>query len=213
MNDWELIKRPSGVIILRFNLQFLEKEGRKILWGLAEFFRQRENWKDVVAGSSEIIFFEDPDIQFLLTDLMIEEQIVEIQKKNNIPKEHRLFIDLEGEDFEECVLHSKISKSEWIEQFCSTKFQVGLTGFLPYFSYLEGLPTSLHRPRRKVARTKVKQGALAIGGGYVGVYPEDTPGGWNIIGECLELEKIKNFNLGDSVRFSLKREEGESVRS
>ena len=41
----------------------------------------------------------------------------------------------------------------------------------------------------------------------MGVYPQNSPGGWNLIGECLELEKLKNFELGDKVQFVVERSE------
>ena len=55
-------------------------------------------------------------------------------------------------------------------------------GFAPGFAYLGGLPTKLHTPRLATPRTQVSAGGVGIGGAQTGVYPVQSPGGWNIVG-------------------------------
>lgn len=55
-------------------------------------------------------------------------------------------------------------------------------GFAPGFAYLAGLPARLALPRLASPRPRVPAGSLAIGGGWVGLYPTASPGGWRLLG-------------------------------
>ena len=70
------------------------------------------------------------------------------------------------------------------ESFLKSKFTLEYYGFLPGFAYFSGLESKLHLPRKKIPRSKVVKGTVAIGGEYVGIYPQDSPGGWNCIANC-----------------------------
>ena len=63
-------------------------------------------------------------------------------------------------------------------------YTVYFLGFLPGFPYLGGLDERLHTPRRNSPRSQVMKGAVGIGGEQTGIYPEESPGGWHIIGNC-----------------------------
>jgi len=64
----------------------------------------------------------------------------------------------------------------------ATPWQVGFGGFAPGFAYLVGGDPRLHVPRRSEPRTRVPAGAVALAGEFSGVYPRESPGGWQIIG-------------------------------
>ena len=87
-------------------------------------------------------------------------------------------------------------------------YTVAMIGFLPGFPYLEGLPPSLHTPRRDTPRTAVPAGSVGIGGSSTGVYPFVSPGGWQIIGRTPRLlfspvrEPPALLQAGDRVRFT-----------
>ena len=59
---------------------------------------------------------------------------------------------------------------------------VAFCGFAPGFGYLTGLPEELHVPRRATPRTRVPAGSVALAGPYAGVYPQASPGGWQLVG-------------------------------
>lgn len=75
-----------------------------------------------------------------------------------------------------------MSKSEIIERHSSSIYTVYFIGFLPGFLYLGGLDNSLHIPRKSTPNLTVKKGAVGIGGKQTGIYPQNSPGGWHIIG-------------------------------
>lgn len=61
-------------------------------------------------------------------------------------------------------------------------YQIYFIGFLPGFLYLGGLDPRLAVARKDQPRQQIEKGAVAIGGGQTGIYPNASPGGWNIIG-------------------------------
>jgi inhibitor of KinA len=61
-------------------------------------------------------------------------------------------------------------------------YKVYMLGFAPGFAYLGDLDARLHTPRLASPRPRVPAGSVGIGGEHTGVYPLETPGGWNIIG-------------------------------
>ena len=100
-----------------------------------------------------------------------------------------------------------LSPEDIIHRFCSAEYSVRMIGFSPGFPYLSGLPSELATPRRSAPRLKVPQGSVAIGGSQAGIYSQETPGGWNIIGRTpvrlFRAERLQPCLLtaGDQVRF------------
>ena len=87
-----------------------------------------------------------------------------------------------GIDIKEIAVEKNISVDQIIALHTKTIYTVFFIGFLPGFLYLGGLPEELAMPRKATPRLKIKKGAVAIGGNQTGVYPVESPGGWNIIG-------------------------------
>ena len=87
-----------------------------------------------------------------------------------------------GLDLVEISKVKKLSFAEIIKLHSGVIYTVYFIGFLPGFLYLGGLDKRLHFPRKKSPRHHIKKGAVAIGGHQTGVYPNSSPGGWNIIG-------------------------------
>lgn len=90
--------------------------------------------------------------------------------------------ELFGLDLEWISTEKKIQKTELIKRHSEAIYTVYFIGFLPGFLYLGGLDKSLEIPRKSTPRLHVEKGAVAIGGNQTGVYPNASPGGWNIIG-------------------------------
>ncbi len=85
-------------------------------------------------------------------------------------------------DAERVAQETGLSFEKVIELHSSAQYLVACIGFMPGFPYLIGLPTELHLPRLPIPRTKVPAGSVAIAGAQAGIYPFESPGGWNIIG-------------------------------
>jgi len=87
-----------------------------------------------------------------------------------------------GIDLDEISLHKKLSKKEIIKLHSNAIYTVFFIGFLPGFLYLGGLIDALYVPRKSTPRLHIEKGAVGIGGTQTGIYPDTSPGGWNIIG-------------------------------
>lgn len=75
-----------------------------------------------------------------------------------------------------------LSPDEVIEKHSEKEYLVYMLGFMPGFPYLGGLDQSLFRDRLENPRKKVPKGAVGIGGRQTGMYPFESPGGWNLLG-------------------------------
>ena len=100
-----------------------------------------------------------------------------------------------------------ISLKELIELHTSKPFRVFMIGFLPGFFYLGGLPHELHMARKEKPRLHIPKGSIAIGGEQTGIYPMDSPGGWQIIGRTplslfdLNKKEPTSIKQGDYIHF------------
>lgn len=94
-----------------------------------------------------------------------------------------------------------------VKVFCDAVYTVVAIGFLPGFPYLKGLPDILKDiPRRAEPRILVPEGSVGIAVGQAGIYPQTSPGGWNLLGVTpLKIaDKEKQFfplNPGDTLKF------------
>lgn len=75
-----------------------------------------------------------------------------------------------------------LAPQQVVDLLCGALFRVHMIGFLPGFAYLGGLPAALAMPRLPAPRQKVPPQSLAVAGTMCGVYPWESPGGWNLLG-------------------------------
>lgn len=113
-----------------------------------------------------------------------------------------------GLDLNETAQKLALSVDELITQHTSFQYTVYGIGFLPGFMYLGGLPSNLEIPRRKEPRLHVARGSVGLAGKQTGIYPQDSPGGWNIIGSSPipifnpASEKPCFVSVGDKIQFT-----------
>ena len=107
-----------------------------------------------------------------------------------------------------------LAEAEVIRRHASATYRVACVGFIAGFPFLSGLPSELATPRRAVPRKEVPAGSVAIGGAQTGIYPRNSPGGWNVIGRTplrlfdVQREPPTILQAGDRVRFrEISREE------
>ncbi len=75
-----------------------------------------------------------------------------------------------------------LTPDEVVEIHISAVYTVYMNGFMPGFPYLGGLSPRIATPRLKTPRLKVPAGSVGIAGNQTGIYPSESPGGWQIIG-------------------------------
>jgi inhibitor of KinA len=112
-----------------------------------------------------------------------------------------------GPDLEEVAKYHQISPEEVIQLHCSKPYLIYMIGFMPGFAYMGELPHALVTPRLKTPRLVVPKGSVAIAQRQTGIYPMESPGGWQIIGrtpvELFDPEKgpPSLLQMGDFVQF------------
>ncbi|QIA27240.1 5-oxoprolinase subunit PxpB [Thermaerobacter sp. PB12/4term] len=87
-----------------------------------------------------------------------------------------------GPDLEEVARQHGLTPAEVVRLHAGRDYFVYFLGFAPGFPFLGGLDPRLATPRRSVPRTRVPAGSVGIAGAQTGVYPVESPGGWNLIG-------------------------------
>lgn len=114
----------------------------------------------------------------------------------------------EALDLDAIASRSGCKPDEVIEIFLATEYRVFMLGFLPGFPYMGLVDERIAIPRRSTPRTSVPKGSIGIAGRQTGIYPTESPGGWQIIGRGdVDLFNPENdppslFSPGDRVRFT-----------
>lgn len=116
----------------------------------------------------------------------------------------------DGADLEAAAAQLDTSVEAVVALHAGAQYTVAFMGFAPGFPYLicERSSPLLELPRRATPRTRVPAGSVAVAAGYCGIYPQDSPGGWNLLGHtdlCLfdaRREQPALLEPGMSVRFS-----------
>lgn len=112
-----------------------------------------------------------------------------------------------GPDLNNVASINQLSEKEVIRIHTSVDYRIYMLGFTPGFPYLGGMNKSIATPRLTQPRTKIHAGSVGIAGEQTGIYPIDSPGGWQIIGRTpLKLFDIDRKNpilleAGNYIRF------------
>jgi inhibitor of KinA len=112
-----------------------------------------------------------------------------------------------GPDMGVVAEHTSLLEEEIVAVHASVDYPIYMIGFTPGFCYLGGLDRRLQTPRRKTPRTNLPAGSVGIAESQTGMYPVESPGGWQIIGQTpLRLfaparENPFLYEAGDRIRF------------
>ncbi len=87
-----------------------------------------------------------------------------------------------GPDIQNVAEHAGMSVEEVIKRHTASVCHCYMIGFVPGFAYLGGMDESIATPRLQNPRTVIKGGSVGIAGKQTGIYPIDSPGGWQLIG-------------------------------
>lgn len=167
-----------------------------------------------VPGYSSLTVFYDPmavDLALVKSHVLAclsesEQQMAPPPKQITIPV---VYGGEYGPDLAWLAEFHGISPAELIWLHTEPTYRVGMMGFTPGFAYLLGLDPALATPRRETPRTWVPAGSVGIAGHQTGIYPLDSPGGWQLIGKTdsvlFDRERVQPFLLspGDEVRFQV----------
>lgn len=141
------------------------------------------------------------------------ESIIDKAKSNNFEFEQKI-IDIPvkyggkyGPDINFVADYCNISIKNLIELHTNVDYRVYMIGFSPGFPYLGGMNKKLECPRLKKPRIIIPAGSVGIAEKQTGIYPLNSPGGWQIIGKTsVSLFDVKNkepsyISPGNIIRF------------
>lgn len=94
-----------------------------------------------------------------------------------------LYGDEFGPDLNEVANFNSISEEDVVKIHTSTSYLVYMLGFTPGFCYLGGMDERIVTPRKHSPRLKIPAGAVGIADKQTGIYPIESPGGWQLIGQ------------------------------
>lgn len=145
------------------------------------WFAALDGRSEVVLGARSVLVIGDPvTTHALLRDTRpvattaVRSAIVEIPVK------------YDGDDLIDVSRLVGLSTDEVIAAHTGASWTVAFGGFAPGFFYLVGDDPRLHVPRRDTPRTRVPAGSVGLAGKFSGIYPRESPGGWQLIG-CTDL--------------------------
>ncbi len=125
-----------------------------------------------------------------LINEILAEKISDVEHKKRIVEVPVCYENGLGPDIEFVAEHAGMSVEEVIKLHSAEPYLIYMLGFQPGFPYLGGLDERLHTPRLATPRLKLEAGSVGIGGAQTGLYPMESPGGWQIIG----LTPVRCYN-------------------
>ena len=112
-----------------------------------------------------------------------------------------------GPDLGDVAAFAEISEADVISLHAGRVYRVFMLGFLPGFAYLGAVDERIAAPRRRSPRVRVPVGSVGIAGVQTGIYPVESPGGWQLIGRTptrpFDWRRVEPclFRAGDEVEF------------
>lgn len=165
-----------------------------------------------------LVYFDGISITYeaLLEELELSTYVLSATEVNqprrivNIPV---LYGGKWGPDLEYVAEYHKLSVEEVIQYHIEGYYLVYMIGFMPGFPFLGGLNARIHTPRKEEPRLKIPAGSVGIANNQTGLYPADSPGGWQIIGRTpIDVFDLKRdpkilYQPGDKIKFYAINEE------
>ncbi len=167
---------------------------------------------DFIPAYNELMVCYDPAVigykTLLDTVALLADDIETVElKESGIIHVPVLYGGEYGEDISEVATLHNLSKEDVIHIHSSPNYLVYMLGFTPGFCYLGGMDEKISTPRKQKPRKKIPAGAVGIAGHQTGIYPIESPGGWQLIGRTpLRLFDPGRtpeflFQAGDHIKF------------
>ena len=200
-----LIEWPNQVeeVILEDIIQFKEHLIKSCL--------DSKSWEIILAYNSLTLVYRQAPIDFDTFKGKIKEWYAQkkpIEKRAKLLWKLPVCYDISfGIDLEETCNKLNLTTEELVRLHTQNAYTVYGIGFLPGFMYLGGLSKELEIERRASPRLLIEKGSVGLAGKQTGIYPQESPGGWNIVGNCpVSMFNPKNENpcfvsVGDKVQF------------
>jgi inhibitor of KinA len=166
----------------------------------------------VPAFTTITIFYEPMVVSYQSVQSDLEEMLTEVMANpgelvSRVVEIPVLYGGLWGPDLDFVAAHAKLTAAEVIRLHTGSEYLVHMIGFAPGFPYMSGMDEQIAAPRRETPRSGIAPGSVGIAGKQTGIYPIETPAGWQIIGRTpIHLFDVNRtapalLKAGDGVRF------------
>lgn len=175
---------------------------------LAAALDKRRDVREAVPGYASVAVHYDPEQVTYRGLAAAIRKLVDAKPAPALPgRLHRIPVTYDGPDLEATASALGLTMSEVVRLHTEPTYRCFMIGFAPGWAYLGPLPEALRLPRRRVPRTHVPAGSVAMAGQQTGIYPLPTPGGWHLIGRTsvrmflAQSDPPSLLRTGDRVKF------------
>lgn len=155
---------------------------------------------DVVPAARTVLVVTDPRLTSLGAVAAAVRAVVPDRERRAAGELLEIPVVYDGADLADAARHVGCEVEELVRRHSADEWTVAFCGFAPGFGYLTSASGGWDVPRRASPRTRVPAGAVALAGEFSGIYPRESPGGWQLLGRT------------DVVPFDLAREPAALLR-
>ena len=212
--------KPAGdsVLLLELGEAAIDPELNERAHGIARLVRRHAipGVRDVVSTFRTVAVFFDP----LATDVDAVAAALHDAADAAAPEMPGRLVDIpvvyggdDGPDLEGVAAFARCTPGEVVARHAAKRYRVYMLGFLPGFPYMAQTDPTIAAPRHATPRVRVGAGSVGIAGKQTGIYPAESPGGWQIIGRTplviFDAARTPPALLapGDQVRFIPSRDD------
>jgi inhibitor of KinA len=190
-----------------------EINARAVLLARAIRDAERPAVTDVVVGYHSVTVYFDPlqsdatELEFWLQALARRQATGSVAATGRTISVPVLYGGDCGPDLAAVAAFARSGEADVVRWHAAHTYRVYMLGFVPGFAYMAEVDRRIAAPRRTTPRVAVPAGSVGIAGPQTGIYPMQTPGGWNLIGRTplhpfdLHRDEPCVFQPGDHVRF------------
>lgn len=201
----------DGALVMEFANEISKEVNARIRQTTKAIEKTIEGVIEVLPTYRSITIFYRPD-QITYDELVTKLQTIKEGNEEGDSLSRRIEIPTVyggeyGPDLAYVAQHASLSEEEVIRIHTGTDYLVYMLGFSPGFTYLGGLDARIATPRLESPRVKIPAGSVGIAGSQTGMYPSESPGGWQLIGRTpLKLYDPKKeppvfIQAGDYIRY------------
>lgn len=213
MEEIKILTAGDSSLLIEFGQEISPKINQKITSTVQLMKEQHiEGVVDIIPAFCSLLINYDPRVIGYEELKERMKNLVKVDVKSQAGKKRIFEIPVcyggeYGPDIENIANHAGLSVDEVIKIHSSRDYLIYMLGFLPGFTYLGGLDERIHTPRLANPRLKIRAGSVGIGGSQTGIYPLESPGGWQLMG----MTPVKTYDperevpilveAGDYIRF------------
>lgn len=213
MQNIKILTEGDSSVLIEFGKEISPEINRKITATVQMMKEQHiEGVVDTIPAFCSLLINYDPRVITFDELKKRLEHLVKLDAKAGEEKKRIFEIPVcyggeYGPDIANIAKNAGLTEEEVIEIHSSRDYLIYMLGFLPGFCYLGGLDERIHTPRLSNPRIKINAGSVGIGGSQTGIYPLDSPGGWQLMG----MTPVKTYDperetpilleAGDYIRF------------